>query len=69
LLRNSGYLAEIGEENVFSFKREAIAAIFARLERERCRHCHARIFHECATVEGPAGRPVRLTFKTTEYST
>jgi SulP family sulfate permease len=61
-LRGGGYLKEIGDENVFLSKREAIAGIFAKLDRDRCRRCQARIFRECATIEGPAetvaaGRP------------
>ncbi len=47
-LRNSGLLAEIGEENVFRSKREAIAEIYERLDPAVCRACTARIFGECA---------------------
>ena len=53
-LRGGGYLKEIGDENIFLSKGEAIAAIFAKLDRDRCRRCHARIFSECATIEGPS---------------
>jgi SulP family sulfate permease len=48
VLRNSGLLAAIGEQNVFRSKREAIARIFERLEPQVCRGCAARIFGECA---------------------
>ena len=50
-LRKGGYLEEFGAENVFQSKGEAIAAIFEKLDRERCRRCDKRIFSECATVE------------------
>jgi SulP family sulfate permease len=50
-LRKGGYLEEFGAENVFQSKGEAIAAIFERLDRERCRRCDKRIFSECAAVE------------------
>ena len=49
--RRGGYIDDIGRENIFDTKAEAIAAIFQRLDRDRCRHCDARIFRECASVE------------------
>jgi len=42
---------EFGSGNVFRSKGEAIAAIFEKLDRERCRHCDKRIFSECTAVE------------------
>ena len=48
VLRNSGLLEDIGEENLFGSKREAIAEIFRRLNPETCARCSARIFQECA---------------------
>ena len=56
VLRNSGLLAEIGEENVFRGKQEAIAEIFKRLDPARCRECTARIFEECAALPPPEQR-------------
>ena len=53
VLRNSGILAEIGPENVFRDKPEAIARIFERLDPGICARCRARIFEECAS------RPLR----------
>ena len=53
VLRNGGLMAEIGEDNVFRDKREAIARIFERLDPVVCSGCRARIFGECAT------RPLR----------
>lgn len=50
VLRNSGLLEDIGEENLFGTKREAIAVIFRRLNPETCARCSARIFQECAAV-------------------
>ena len=48
--RQGRYLQEFGEENVFASKADAIATIFARLDRERCERCSARIFTECQQV-------------------
>lgn len=45
------YLQQFGEENVFASKADAIATIFARLDRERCERCSARIFTECQQVQ------------------
>ncbi|MGE5128737.1 MAG: SulP family inorganic anion transporter [Sphingomonadaceae bacterium] len=50
VLRNSGFIDELGPENVFRTKREAIAAVFAQLDRSICARCRARIFDECAAL-------------------
>jgi len=55
VLRNSGAMDEIGAEQVFRDKREAVARIFERLDPGICSRCKARIFSECASrplVEG-----------------
>ena len=43
-------MSEIGEENKFVKKEEAIAGIFTRLDRSICERCDRRIFRECSTV-------------------
>ena len=53
VLRNGGFLEELGAENVFRGKREAISAIFAQLDRAICARCTARIFRECASLPPP----------------
>lgn len=53
VLRKSGLLDEIGEENVFKSKGEAIGAVFERLDRGICARCRARIFTECASLPAP----------------
>ncbi|MGB5079543.1 MAG: SulP family inorganic anion transporter [Burkholderiales bacterium] len=53
LFERSGSMAEIGRENIFAGKREAIAGAFTRLDRSICAGCRARIFEECAGVPGP----------------
>ena len=48
ILRRGGYLARIGEENVFRSKSEAVKKIIAsKLDPERCRICLVRIFNQC----------------------
>jgi len=59
VLRNSGLLAEIGEDNIFRSKIEAIAALFSRLDRDVCSRCRSRIFQECASLPPPAEPPPR----------
>jgi SulP family sulfate permease len=56
MFERGGYFAEIGRENVFRGKREAIGGVFVRLDRSVCAHCRARIFDECASVPGPEDR-------------
>ena len=46
-------MAELGRENVFRGKREAIGGVFTRLDLAICATCRARIFEECASVPGP----------------
>lgn len=41
------YLLEIGTDNIFETKPEAIAEIYQRLDRRICARCTARIFLEC----------------------
>jgi len=64
VLSRRNLLDQIGRENVFETKDEAIRGIYARLDTERCRVCTARIFAECQTIlpdgsrrtDVPAGR-------------
>jgi len=44
------YLLDIGMDNIFVSKKEAIAEIFPRLDANICRHCRKRVFLECAAV-------------------
>lgn len=44
------YLLDIGTENIFVSKKEAIADIFNRLDKNVCSRCRRRTFEECATV-------------------
>jgi SulP family sulfate permease len=48
VLRRGGFLDEIGPENAFRDKREAIARIYERLDPAICARCPVRIFEECA---------------------
>ena len=52
-LNNGGFLEEIGKQNIFQSKTEAIGEIFQRLDPAVCRQCPYRIFQECATVPPP----------------
>ena len=44
------YLLDIGTDNIFVSKKEAISEIFNRLDKSICKQCTARIFLECATI-------------------
>jgi SulP family sulfate permease len=52
VLERGGYIAKIGQENVFRSKTEALKEIVRRLDPERCRLCPFRIFHECGEKPG-----------------
>ncbi|MGC2520212.1 MAG: SulP family inorganic anion transporter [Burkholderiales bacterium] len=56
LLESGGYLADIGRENIFRGKHEAIGSVFARLDRSICATCRARIFDECRGLPEPSDR-------------
>jgi len=53
-LAKGGHLEEVGRDNVFLSKTNAIKAICDRFDRDRCRACDKPIFRECATMEGPS---------------
>jgi SulP family sulfate permease len=56
MLRRSGQVDAIGEEQIFRHKGDALQAIYPRLDSEICRSCTARIFRECH-VALPDGTP------------
>jgi SulP family sulfate permease len=57
MLRQGGHMGLIGEDAVFHTKDDAIARVFARLDREVCAKCTARIFRECATLVHAPDQP------------
>ncbi len=54
LLAKGGYVREIGAQNVFSGKQQALRGIYPRLDAEVCRTCPVRIFEECQAAAQPA---------------
>jgi sulfate permease, SulP family len=65
VLKRGGQLDEIGRENVFGTKDEAIRAIYARLNVATCAACAARVFNECQRVlpDGTLRDPARPDFE------
>jgi len=60
-LERGPYLDEVGAENIFEGKGEAIRTVFDVLDVDICRHCTARIFNECASREpSPADQRRRV---------
>jgi SulP family sulfate permease len=53
MLRRGGYIHDIGEESIFHSRAQAIAGVFARLDRSVCARCTARIFLECRALPPP----------------
>ncbi|MBY0268849.1 MAG: SulP family inorganic anion transporter [Burkholderiales bacterium] len=47
LLRRGGYMNDIGEQNMFPVKSNAITAIYPRLDPAICKDCKLRIFRDC----------------------
>lgn len=46
-LDKAHFVEEIGAENIFAEKKDAIEAIYIRLNAETCAQCSTRVFHEC----------------------
>ncbi|TKB10404.1 SulP family inorganic anion transporter [Desulforhopalus sp. IMCC35007] len=44
------YLLDIGTDNIFVSKTEAISEIFTRLDRSICNNCSSKIFLECSST-------------------
>jgi len=56
MLNRGGQVEEVGRENIFDHKGEAIQTIYPRLDSAICRTCTARIFRECHAAL-PDGTP------------
>lgn len=56
MLKRSGQVDAIGEDQIFRHKGDAIAAIYPQLDADTCRTCSARVFRECH-VALPDGTP------------
>lgn len=50
ILERGGYLAEIGEKNIFWSKTDALRSIYRRLDYAMCRDCKLRVYVECARL-------------------
>lgn len=46
-LQKGHFIEEIGAENFFPDKKQAIAAIYDKLDADTCTRCTARVFYEC----------------------
>jgi len=60
MLRRSGQVDTVGEDQIFRHKGDALQAIYPRLDNEICRTCTARIFRECH-IALPDGTPRSLS--------
>lgn len=47
MLQRSGFMQEIGVENMYTAKSRPIESLYPKLDPEVCRTCNARIFPEC----------------------
>lgn len=54
ILKKPDYLGDIGEDALFRTKHGAIQEIFARVDRNICRRCRARVFMECQSLPPPS---------------
>jgi SulP family sulfate permease len=58
MLKQSGFLDDIGKENMFPMGPRVIPIIYPKLDSEVCRRCKTRIFKECH-IALPNGEPRR----------
>ncbi len=47
VLRKGGFYEKIGPENFFTDKRQAVATIYSKLDKDICASCDVRVFREC----------------------
>lgn len=52
--RQGGYIVEVGEENLYQSKSDAVHEILPQLDQNICARCDKRIFLECQGKEVPA---------------
>lgn len=50
LLERGGYLDDIGRQNLFQSKTEAVRSIYRKFDYARCTSCDRRVFVECARM-------------------
>ena len=53
VMERGGYIDEIGSENIYDSKVEAIRGIFDKLDKSICATCTYRIFTECQALDPP----------------
>ncbi len=58
VLKRGGFVDQIGSENIFVTKLDAIQSLFARLDKSICARCDKRIFLECQTIEYKGENPL-----------
>ncbi|MBF0561454.1 MAG: SulP family inorganic anion transporter [Alphaproteobacteria bacterium] len=46
-LESGGYVDDIGRENIFSSKGQAIATVYSKLDKTKCQRCSHSVFNEC----------------------
>ncbi|NNE63075.1 MAG: sodium-independent anion transporter [Gammaproteobacteria bacterium] len=56
VMEKGGYIDEIGSENIYDSKVEAIRGIFDKLDKSICANCTNRIFNECQTIDPPPAK-------------
>ncbi|MEO5845984.1 MAG: SulP family inorganic anion transporter [Caldimonas sp.] len=56
LMRRSGAIDQVGEENLFNMGPNIIDQLYPRLDSEVCRRCKTRIFRQC-NIALPNGEP------------
>jgi SulP family sulfate permease len=54
MLHGPAFAGRFPASDSFAAKRDAVAAIFERLDRGVCATCRARIFEECRRLPPPA---------------
>ncbi|HYA37049.1 MAG TPA: SulP family inorganic anion transporter [Candidatus Methylomirabilis sp.] len=58
ILKRGGFVDQLGAENIFVTKLDAIHSIFGRLDKSICERCDKRIFMECQQIEYKGDEPL-----------
>jgi len=53
LLEKPEYAKLFGDKHIFETKTEAVQGVFIRLDKDICKQCKYRVFHECQSIPEP----------------
>jgi sulfate permease, SulP family len=56
-LKRGGYIDQIGQDNIFTSKTQALSTMLSHIDLGRCQTCSYSVFRECARLRGVSPEP------------